>query len=236
MVISSSTSITTTTDWRKGFAPQSQAGNFQEQFQAAQVGPGSSARSAEPSAPMSVAPVSTEERYAGANIEYNGQKVSFDQLPAKVQQQLREQDERRAADEAYRTRVANDPNIGAAAKTRPYDPATDEVAMMGLATMDPSTAHMTPEQYYNYMGSDRAKYDTILRAADAGPVLSPMAEAERRIFGPNLELESKAEMVRDFGSAGTTLPDTFAEFERAWQADVARQAALQEERRKLLDL
>lgn len=226
-MISSSTSITTTTEWRKGVDPQPRAGTFQQQLQAAQDGVGSSAASATPS---------IEERYAGADITYNGQKVSFDQLPAKVQQQLREQDEKRAEGEAYRARVANDPNIGPAAQMRPYDPAIDEVAMMGLAMMDPSTAHMTPEQYYNYMGSDRSKYDTLLRAADAGPALSPMAEAERRIFGPDLEQESKVEMVRELRSAGTKLPDTYAEFEQAWQADMVRQAALQAERLKLLDL
>ncbi len=172
-------------------------------------------------------------RYLGASITYNGQSVTFDQLPVKVQQQLREQEASWAEAEAYRARVAADPDLGPAAKMRPYDAAIDEVAMAGLAMMDPATANMTPEQYYNYVGSDRAKYDTVLRSADY-PTESPMAEAQRRIFGADLEQESKVQMVRDFRAEGKRLPDSYAEFEQAWQADMARQKALDEERRKLL--
>jgi hypothetical protein len=220
------------TERRDVFAPTVQNGSFQEQLQAAQGG-GAASPAASESGPAasSGSGSSAPGRYAGANITYDGQSVTFEQLPVKLQQQMREQEESWAKAEAYRKRVAADPNIGPAAKSQPYDASIHEEAMAGLAMFDPAAAKMTPEQYYNYIGSDRAKYDTVLHAADR-----PVTEPGKRIFSPDLEQESKIQMVRDFRSAGTSLPDTYAEFERAWQADVARQATLQEERRKLLDL
>ncbi len=231
-------------EWRSIFEPAAQNGSFQEQLQAVQGGgTPSPARLPHTGNPLVSYPAGWEAgpaagsgsrssapgRYPGANITYNGESVTFEQLPAKVQQQLLEQEESWAEAEAYRARVAADPNIGPAAKNQPYDAALHEEAMIGLAMMDPAAAKMTPEQYYNYIGSDRAKYDTILRAAD-----SPMTEPEKRIFSPDLEQESKIQMVRDFRAAGKALPDLYAEFEQAWLADMGRQKALDEERRKLL--
>ncbi len=232
-------------EWRNIFEPAVRSGSFQEQLQSVQGSDASSsANVSSPIKPLASSPASREAgpaaaggsgsnapgRYAGANITYNGESVTFEQLPAKVQQQLLEQEESWAEAEAYRARVAADPNIGPAAKNQPYDAQFHEQAMIALAMMDPAAAMMTPEQYYNYIGSDRAKYDTILRAAD-----SPITEPEERIFSPDLEQESKIQMVRDFRSAGKALPDLYAEFERAWLADLSRQKALDEERRKLLE-
>ncbi len=237
-------------EWRSIFEPAAQNGSFQEQLQAVQASDAPSpARLPHTGNPLGSYPAGWEAgpaagsgsrssapgRYAGANITYNGESVTFQQLPAKVQQQLLEQEESWAEAEAYRARVAADPNIGPAAKARPYDAALHEEAMIGLAMMDPAAAKMTPEQYYNYIGSDRAKYDALLREADAVPNRSLMAEAQRRIFGPDLEQESKVQMVRDFRAEGKQLPVSFAEFEQLWQSDTARQKALDEERRKLLE-
>ncbi len=241
-------SIGAAPEWNKLFDQGGQSASFHEQLQAFQESGSapSPAGGPNPSKPVAAYPaglapalesgsasVGQESRYLGASITYNGQSVTFDQLPAKVQQQLREQEESWAKAEAYRARVAADPAIGPAAKMRPYDAAIHEVAMIGLAMMDPATSNMTPEQYYNYMGSDRAKYDTILRAADSSAE-SPMAEAQKRIFGADLEQESMVRMVRDYRAEGKQLADSYAEFEQAWQADVTRQKALDEERRKRL--
>ncbi len=250
MDITRTGSIGAAPEWNKLFDQGGQSANFHEQLQAVQesgnaatpaglrgpskpIAPHPAALSTGAAVASSSGSLGQESRYLAASITYNGQSVTFDQLPAKVQQQLREQEESWAKAEAYRARVAADPDIGPAAKMRPYDAATDEVAMAGLAMMDPATAKMTPEQFYNYMGSDRAKYDTILRAADYAPG-DPMADAQKRIFGADLEQESKVRMVRDYRAEGKELPDSYADFERAWQADMARQKALDEERRKLL--
>jgi len=220
VVISSSTSISAAAAWNKTLSTKAATADFQQQLQAAQ----------------STVPASSASRYARAEITYNDQKVSFEQLPFTIQQQLLEADAKQAEAEAYRARVANDPNVGPSAKIRPYDPAVDEVGMRGLAEMDPSLAKMTPEQIYNYLGSDRANYDLLLTKADAPPAEYRMAEAERRIFGSDPELESKVQMVREYRAEGKPLPDTFAEFERVWRADFVPEALLQEERRKLLEL
>lgn len=246
MVISTSISMTRAAEGQTRLTPKAQSAEFQQQLQTAwdkaattavqAVSTKSASAAAETNLSQSAAWPDTDGFYATADITYNGQKVRFDQLPAEVQKQMRAEEEKRAGEEAYRIRVANDPDVGPLAKIRPYDPAVDEVAMMGLATMDPATAHMTPERYYNYLGSDRAKYDTLLRAADADPALTPMAKAERQIFGPNLEQESKVEMIRDIRAKGGTLPESYVEFEQAWRSNLTLQAALQEERHKLPDL
>ncbi len=142
-------------EWNRLFDQGAQGASFHEQLQAFQEsgsapspasGPNPSKPIARYAAGLAAAPalesgpasIGQESRYLGASITYNGQSVTFDQLPVKVQQQLREQEASWAEAEAYRARVAADPDLGPAAKMRPYDAAIDEVAMAGLAMMDPS--------------------------------------------------------------------------------------------------
>jgi hypothetical protein len=171
------------------------------------------------------------DRLLAARYNHNGEDVGFDELPADIQTWFREVDEKRALDEAYRAQVANDPNVGPVAKLRPFDPELDGWGMKRLAAMDPSTATMTPEQYYNYMGSDREKYDTLVAKAE-----SPAYRAGARIFGADLEEESKVAMIQDMRAQGQSLPPTYGEFEQAWLSDLVRQQALVQERQRLLEI
>jgi hypothetical protein len=205
------------------------AGDFQRQLQAAQEKAGTAPSA--PSNPPSEEAVAAaaEKRLNAMYFTLNGKEVSLSELPQHHQQFYREAEERDVRLEAYRAQVAENPDIGAIAKLVPYDAARDESAMERLAAMEPTTAEMSPEEYYNYSGSDREKYDTVKRIAE-----SPELDAGRRIFGLEPELESKVQMVRDYEAKGVDLPKTYKEFEQAWLTDVVRQQALRIEREGLL--
>lgn len=166
-----------------------------------------------------------EQRLMAMRFDHNGEDVGYDQLPPDTQRFFREAEEQLAELEAYRARVADDPDLGRLAKLRPYDPATDEVVMKRLAAMEPRTAQMSGEEYYNYIDSDREKYDKLIWMAE-----SPHYPSSGGVFSADLEQESKVQMVRDFWARGEELPKTFAALEQAWLSDLTRQKAFGRER------
>lgn len=157
----------------------------------------------------------------GPVIRHNGRDVAYADLPQDVRDRFAAADADRAALAAYQERVKDDPAYGSTAKLRPYDPALDEAAMRRFAAMDPTTAHMSPEDYYNFMGSDAEVYQGLqAEAARTVPGATP-------IFVNNDPVrESKVAFIHEQQAAGTPLPESFAAFEEAWRAHVARQADL----------
>lgn len=214
MEVSSLTSFGAAPERRKAVDPAAPGTAFQQELQRVQNG-------------SEAAPVQTG--LLAGRFNHNGQDVSFDELPPEVQDLFRTVEEKSTRDEAYRAQVANDPNIGPLAKLRPFDPAIDGWAMKRLAAMEASTAHMTPEQYYNYAGSDREKYDTLIAKAE-----SPPPASTKRAFAADPEQESKVGLIRDLRAQGQPLPATYAEFEQRWLSDIVRQQALAQERQHSL--
>ena len=184
---------------------------FKQTLQSAQESNGPIAESASTASQRPSQVPGEGQGIAGRRFNHNGRDVSFEELPADVQTWFREADEKSSRTEAYRAKVANDPNVGPLAKLRPFDPELDGWAMKRLAAMDPSTATMTPEDYYNYMGSDREKYATLVAKAEA-----PAYDYRNRIFGADLEQESKVDFIRDLKAKAQPLPATYGELERKW--------------------
>ena len=236
MKISDANSIQSSPEWRKSLDYAMGTTDFQRRLAEAQSGTGqSSSNQASTSSAVGVQTAATPESVAAtsqplqsslrtpaeaARYELNGVDVGFDQLPAATQQLLRQMDQKRAECEAYQAEIGENPDIGPQARLRPYDEAQDGWAMRRLAAMDPATAHMTPQEYYNYEGSDRQKYDMLIRTAK-----DPFYDRSKRVFGTDVEQESKVQFVRDLWATGKQLPKTFAELETIWRAEFVRQQA-----------